>query len=81
MDLGHIAGRWGSETARNLAAKAQRYIREGKITASGTLVLTKEGKLLADGIAVDLFVDPADGGINHAGGGSANTVHPELPTG
>ena len=57
MDLGHIAGRWGAETARNLETRAQRYITEGKMTASGTLVLTKEGKLLADGIAADLFFD------------------------
>jgi oxygen-independent coproporphyrinogen III oxidase len=81
LDLGHIAGCWGAEAANDLAAKAQRYIREGKMTASRTLVLTREGKLLADGIAADLFADPAEAGINDAGGGSANTVHPELPTG
>jgi oxygen-independent coproporphyrinogen III oxidase len=60
MDLGHIAGRWGAETARNLEARAQRYIREGKMTTSATLVLTKEGKLLADGIAADLFFESVD---------------------
>jgi oxygen-independent coproporphyrinogen-3 oxidase len=60
MDLAYIAGRWGADAARNLEATAQRYITEGKMTASGTLVLTKEGKLLADGIAADLFFDPAD---------------------
>jgi oxygen-independent coproporphyrinogen-3 oxidase len=60
MDLGHIAGRWGAETARNLEARAQRYIREGKMTTSATLVLTKEGKMLADGIAADLFFESVD---------------------
>jgi oxygen-independent coproporphyrinogen-3 oxidase len=57
MDLGHITGRWGAEAAQHLAARAQRYIREGKMTALETLALTQEGKLLADGIAADLFFD------------------------
>jgi oxygen-independent coproporphyrinogen-3 oxidase len=61
MDLAHIAGRWGTEAARDLAARAQRYIAAGKMTGAGTLVLTKAGKLLADGIAADLFVDPGGG--------------------
>jgi len=55
MDPGHISGRWGAEAALNLAERAQRYIKEGKMTAA--LALTKEGKLLADGIAADLFFD------------------------
>jgi oxygen-independent coproporphyrinogen III oxidase len=59
MDRGHIAGRWGAEAARNLAARTQRYIKEGKMTTA--LALTTEGKLLADGIAADLFFDPAEG--------------------
>jgi coproporphyrinogen III oxidase-like Fe-S oxidoreductase len=63
MDLGHITDRWGAEAAQNLAARAQRYIREGKMTALKTLALTQEGKLLADGIAADLFFDPADASI------------------
>ena len=63
MDLAHVAARWGAEAAQNLAERAQRYIREGKMTALRTLVLTQEGKLLADGIAADLFFDPADASI------------------
>jgi oxygen-independent coproporphyrinogen-3 oxidase len=81
MDLDHITGRWGTEAAQNLVARAQRYIRDGKMTALKTLALTQEGKLLADGIAADLFFDPADAGIQFskdAGGGSANTAPPEL---
>ena len=60
MDLGHINSRWGAEAAQNLAERAQRYVREGKMTVLETLVLTTEGKLLADGIAADLFFDPAE---------------------
>ena len=63
MDLAHVAARWGAEAAQNLAERAQRYIREGKMTALRTLALTQEGKLLADGIAADLFFDPADSSI------------------
>jgi hypothetical protein len=33
------------------------------MTALRTLALTQEGKLLADGIAADLFFDPADASI------------------
>ena len=57
MDMAHIAGRFGPEAARDVETRAQRYITEGKMTGAGTLVLTKAGKLLADGIAADLFFD------------------------
>jgi oxygen-independent coproporphyrinogen-3 oxidase len=56
-DLAHVAGRWGAEAAGDLAAKAERYIAEGKMRGAETLALTMEGKLLADGIAADLFFD------------------------
>jgi oxygen-independent coproporphyrinogen-3 oxidase len=78
MDMAHIAGRWGAEAARDLQERAQRYITEGKMTGAGALVLTKTGKLLADGIAADLFFDPGDAGINDAGDGSLNIAPPEL---
>lgn len=70
-DLQRIAQRFGEATAKELRAKAERYIREGKMkeineaglngsatkkdSAGARLVLTREGKLLADGIAADLF--------------------------
>ena len=57
MDLGHITSRWGAAAAQNLAERAQRYIKEDKMTDVGALVLTTDGKLLADGIAADLFFD------------------------
>jgi oxygen-independent coproporphyrinogen-3 oxidase len=79
MDMAHIAARFGPEAARDVETRAQRYIKEGKMTTA--LALTTEGKLLADGIAADLFFDPADAGINDAGGGSLNIEPPELSTG
>ena len=55
MDMSHLAARFGPEAARDVETRAQRYIKEGKMTAA--LALTTEGKLLADGIAADLFFD------------------------
>ena len=43
-------------TAANLERSASRFINSGLvINTNGALVLTKEGKLLADGIAAGLF--------------------------
>ena len=43
-------------TTEELLRKSQRYINSGLINIKNeTLILTKEGKLLADGIAADLF--------------------------
>ena len=55
MDMSHLTARFGPEAARDVETRAQRYIKEGKMTAA--LALTTEGKLLADGIAADLFFD------------------------
>lgn len=57
-ELPLVARRFGEQRAEELAARAHRYIREGKMhLRSGSLQLTKEGKLLADGIAADLFFE------------------------
>jgi hypothetical protein len=45
------------------------------------LTLTNEGKLLADGIAADLFFMEKQAPVNVAGGGPSNTRSPGLPTG
>jgi oxygen-independent coproporphyrinogen-3 oxidase len=43
--------------ASQLLKTAQKYITAGSMTVNGQrLVLTMQGKLLADGIAADLFV-------------------------
>lgn len=53
-----VAQRFGRHKAEELATRAHRYIREGKISLrADSLRLTQEGKLLADGIAADLFFE------------------------
>jgi oxygen-independent coproporphyrinogen III oxidase len=57
-ELPLVAQRFGPHTARELATRADKYIREGKMSlGADSLRLTKEGKLLADGIAADLFFE------------------------
>jgi oxygen-independent coproporphyrinogen III oxidase len=56
-DLPYIAGRFGTEAARELARRAQRYEQQGQMIVSDRLILTRDGKLLADGIAADLFFE------------------------
>ena len=53
LDLDRIPG-----TERNtLQAASEKFIASGKlILKENKLLLTKEGKLFADGIAADLFV-------------------------
>jgi len=56
-DLAWLAQRFGTAEAQDLRQRAERYIREGKMVwKEERLALTKEGKLLADGIAADLFL-------------------------
>jgi oxygen-independent coproporphyrinogen-3 oxidase len=60
-DLQTVAERFGHDSAKELGARAQRYIDDGsmrveKNSVSDSLILTQKGKLLADGIAGDLFV-------------------------
>ena len=57
-NLSTVAKRFGAQQAQELWRRAERYMSEGKIKSSPeTLALTQEGKLLADGIAADLFFD------------------------
>lgn len=56
IELATIATRFGAQTAELLRKRAEKHITSATIReASGRLQLTKEGKLLADGIASDLF--------------------------
>lgn len=49
---------WGYDKEQILVAHAERYIREGKMMLKDQhLILTREGKLLADGIAAALFFE------------------------
>lgn len=57
-DLQHLATRFGTEQAKEMERRATAYIRDGKIRVVGrSLQLTQTGKLLADGIAADLFFE------------------------
>jgi oxygen-independent coproporphyrinogen-3 oxidase len=56
-NLPYIAGRFGTEAAQTLARRAQRYEQQGQMIVSDKLILTRDGKLLADGIAADLFFE------------------------
>ncbi len=55
IDLSAVNIRFGPEAANSLERRAQRHLQSGMMLRSDRLVLTKEGKLLADGIAADLF--------------------------
>jgi oxygen-independent coproporphyrinogen-3 oxidase len=56
-DLRVVSERFGEEAAGELGKKAELYTREGKMVSEDRLVLTQAGKLLADGIAADLFFE------------------------
>lgn len=60
IGLATVDLRFGAEAAEALRRRAQRFIQNGLVLQTETLMLTKEGKLLADGIAADLF---SDGGV------------------
>ena len=56
LDLEHISTKFGNEKSNRIIEAAGIYESTGKlVTVSRKLVLTREGKLFADGIAADLF--------------------------
>jgi oxygen-independent coproporphyrinogen III oxidase len=57
LDIQHVQAKFGKAQADRILAQARKYSDAGKLTVSGNmLVLTNDGKLLADGIAADFFV-------------------------
>lgn len=66
IDLDAVNRRFGATAAQALLQRAQPHILQGKIVQTEKLVLTNEGKLLADGIAADLFCDAGER-LNDAG--------------
>jgi oxygen-independent coproporphyrinogen III oxidase len=57
LDMDHVLKNFGDKEADRIMALAKKYSNAGKLIAGNNrLVLTNEGKLLADGIAADLFV-------------------------
>jgi oxygen-independent coproporphyrinogen III oxidase len=58
LDLSAIEQNFGKEKREELLITGKKYIQSGKLVLSNDrhLVLTRQGKLLADGIASDLFI-------------------------
>jgi oxygen-independent coproporphyrinogen III oxidase len=56
LDIQHVQTKFGKAQANRILAQARKYSDAGKLLINDEkLVLTNEGKLLADGIAADLF--------------------------
>ena len=56
ISLAYISEKWGNENALAILNDADKWIENGKINSvNQQLILTNAGKLLADGIAADLF--------------------------
>jgi oxygen-independent coproporphyrinogen-3 oxidase len=52
----HVQDNWGVENAELLQKNSEKYMSRGMLTrVNNSIVLTREGKLFADGIAADLF--------------------------
>jgi len=61
LDLNHLTQLYGSETSSAIAIRSKEFIEEKKIFVDNDrLKLTKEGKLIADFIAAELFMDEED---------------------
>jgi oxygen-independent coproporphyrinogen-3 oxidase len=58
-DLKTVVERFGEEAANHFSRLVSRYLSSGElIEKSGIYYLTDKGKLFADGIAADLFLEP-----------------------
>jgi oxygen-independent coproporphyrinogen III oxidase len=58
MDLQYISSHFGKEKSNKLTENAAKYIRSNKMEqVEEKMLLTREGKLFADGIAASLFFD------------------------
>ena len=59
LDLDKITSAFGEKFSEELKVQSTKFIDSGKLLlVNDHLVLTREGKLFADGIASDLFIDP-----------------------
>jgi oxygen-independent coproporphyrinogen-3 oxidase len=56
LDLDYVSKIFGQEKSSRIRVASNKYERTGKLReVNGKLILTREGKLFADGIAADLF--------------------------
>jgi len=60
IDLNRLEKQFGEQARNNVLASLQPYLQSNRcLIAEERIILTKEGKLFADGIAADLFVSEA----------------------
>ncbi len=56
LSIDFVKDNFDEKNAQRILREAQQYLHSGKMTQTGTaLMLTKEGKFFADGIAAELF--------------------------
>lgn len=56
LDLNYVSSEFGAEQGHKLQDAGRKYERTGKLKIENNrIILTREGKLFADGIAADLF--------------------------
>ena len=56
LDLDYVKEKFGKDKSNKVLAASNKYERTGKVrSVNSKIILTKEGKLFADGIAADLF--------------------------
>jgi oxygen-independent coproporphyrinogen-3 oxidase len=61
IDLNRLEKQFGEQARSNVLASLQPYLQSNRcLIAEEKIILTKEGKLFADGIAADLFVGERD---------------------
>jgi oxygen-independent coproporphyrinogen-3 oxidase len=56
LDLGYVSKIFGEQESSRIKVAGRKYESTGNLkTVNDKLILTREGKLFADGIAADLF--------------------------
>ena len=56
MDMRWIGNKWGDIELQRILKEATPFLKSGKLDSDGNvIVLTREGKLFADGISAELF--------------------------
>ena len=69
ISLERILDQYGESVWKKILTNANEYLKSKKVVVEGPgLFLTKEGKLLADGIAADLFLEPGEADLIHSDG-------------
>ena len=67
ISLDRISSQYGERIREKILMNAEGYLKNKKLVVEEmSLCLTREGKLLADGIAADLFFEAEDLGLIHS---------------